>query len=418
MLAYHQHGEPSRYEGISESLFHLYRMRTAQCLVSGDIAKCLSYTVETLRFNATAELNRKDDNSRGLWIMTGVVLRAAINMGYHRDPSQIPGISVLQAEYRRRTWLSVVSMDDMASFLSGFPQTSSAISSDTLEPGNLHDWELCEDTVALPPVRPLTEPTSTTYMLVKGRLFRALARVVDINSSPSPISYETVVEVDHAVHDAYEQFPPYMKVAPAEDSSNPVEKAKPSFPDLSLAAMYHKGILLLHRNSMARSRTDDRFQFSRDRCISSALALMAFQQNLEPSFYKLSQLQQILILAAMILFLELELRRKDPDVEARPESGVILHALEQSCAHLAEAMGTCDEIWNIHQFLVGMLSAFHEHSNSTKSPEAALPEAAFEFTGFDPQINALATGVSFEDDSSPFRIDWVSLQCRIRKNDC
>lgn len=72
------------------------------------MAKCLPYTVETLRFNATAELNRGDDNRRGLWIISAVVVRAAINMGYHRDPSAlVPGISPLQAEYRRRAWLSV-----------------------------------------------------------------------------------------------------------------------------------------------------------------------------------------------------------------------------------------------------------------------------------------------------------------------
>jgi hypothetical protein len=62
MLSYHQFDEPPEYEGISESLFQLYRQRTAQCLIIGDIAKCLPYTLETLRLNASAELNRKDDN--------------------------------------------------------------------------------------------------------------------------------------------------------------------------------------------------------------------------------------------------------------------------------------------------------------------------------------------------------------------
>ena len=138
MLAFHQYGETPEYEGISESLFQLYRIRTAQCLLSGDIAKFLPYTVETLRFNATAELNRKDDNRRGLGIMTGVIVRAAINMGYHRDPSQSPA-TCLQAEYRRRIWLSVISMDDMTFFIGGFPRMMPALHSDTMEPRNLHD---------------------------------------------------------------------------------------------------------------------------------------------------------------------------------------------------------------------------------------------------------------------------------------
>lgn len=80
MLAYHQHGEPLEYEGLSDSLFRLYRTRTAQCLLRGDISRCLPYTVETLRLNALAELNRKDDSRRALYITTGVIVRAAINM--------------------------------------------------------------------------------------------------------------------------------------------------------------------------------------------------------------------------------------------------------------------------------------------------------------------------------------------------
>jgi len=56
MIVYTQQGEPPEYEGRSEALFQLYRMRTAQCLQSGDISKCFPYTVETLRFNATQEV--------------------------------------------------------------------------------------------------------------------------------------------------------------------------------------------------------------------------------------------------------------------------------------------------------------------------------------------------------------------------
>ncbi|KAK6083227.1 fungal specific transcription factor domain-containing protein [Seiridium cupressi] len=206
MLAYHQYGEPTESEGMAESLFQLYRIRTAQCLLSGDIAKCLPYTVETLRFNATAELNRKDDNRRGLWMMTGVVVRAAINMGYHREPSLSSGISVIQAEYRRRIWLSVTSMDDMASLLGGFPRMMSAVYSDTKEPHNLLDSELSQHTTSLPPSRPLTEETPMTYLIIKTRMFRVLGRVPDFHSAPSLGSYDTVLDIDQALHEIYQNF--------------------------------------------------------------------------------------------------------------------------------------------------------------------------------------------------------------------
>ncbi|EXJ87214.1 hypothetical protein A1O3_04173 [Capronia epimyces CBS 606.96] len=397
MLAYHQHGEARGYEGLSEWLFQLYRTRTAQCLLSGDMAKCLPYTVETLRFNATAELNRKDDNRRGLWIMTGVVVRAAINMGYHRDPdtspSPSPGVSfsVLQAEYRRRIWLSVVSMDDMASFLAGCPRTMSAVASDTKEPRNLYDWELSEESTVLPPSRPLTQPTPTTYLIVKARLFQALGRVADFSSSPTLASYETVLEIDRALHDAYQSIPPHMRVAqaPGEDehgheggdhdnsaAGQPKAKVKATFSNLSLLGMYHKGMCTLHRQFLARARVDARFRVSRQRCLSSALGMLALQTALEPAFYAICHTRQILTLAAMILLLELELRRKAPELDAdadadasSPESRLLLQTLEHSCACWAEIVsaGAGDEAARVHHFLVGMLSGFQTRGKPPRS---------------------------------------------------
>lgn len=407
MLAYYQHGEPPQYEGISESLFQMYRMRTAQCLLSGDISKCLPYTVETLRFNATAELNRKDDNRRGLWIMTGVVVRTAINMGYHLDPSNSPGISALQAEYRRRTWLSIVSMDNMASFLGGFPRMGSAIHSDTKEPSNLHDWELSEETTTPPASRPLTEPTPATYLIVKGRLFCALGRVADVNSAPGPVSYETVLEVDRAVHDAFQRIPPHMRAASMiTDHDSPIPASH--FSNLGLLCMYHKGMCMLHRKFLAKGRVERRFGVSRDRCITSALALLDFQLGLQPSFYRISQTRQMLTLGAMILFLELELRRQNPDAEASPDSGSILQALERSCSRWAEAVGTCEDARRVHRFLEGMLASFSPGSE-TGSSQTISPEAPVESSKLSMQFNPSTWDIPSEDDLSTMDFDWVSI---------
>src|SRR4051794_16113194 len=99
MLSYHFFdNEPPEYEGISGALLNLYLKRTAQCLMRADIAKCLPYTLETLIYYTAAEYSRKDDNGRGQWMMTGIIVRAAVNMGYHREPSPRSTISILQAE--------------------------------------------------------------------------------------------------------------------------------------------------------------------------------------------------------------------------------------------------------------------------------------------------------------------------------
>jgi hypothetical protein len=410
MLAYHQYGEPPEFEGISESLFQLYRMRTAQCLLSGDIAKCLPYTVETLRFNATAELNRKDDNHRGLWIMTGLIVRAAINMGYHREPSNSPGFSALQAEYRRRIWSSVFSMDNMTSFSGGFPRMTCAIYADTLEPRNLHDWELSENAAVLPPSRPLAEPTAVTYLIVKGRLCEVLGRVADFNSAAIQGSYETVLEIDQALRDVYEKCLLPLKTASVRTTRKMIQSTA-NFSKLSLLSMYHKGMCTLHRRFLAKERGGDRFKLSHERCVSSALAVLTFQGELDPSFYKISQTRQMLIHSALVLFLELELRRKFPAVEMSPDSSVLLQTLEQTCALCVEVTGVCEEAKRTSDFLAGMLSGIQTVNVTSATSSQQVPsETSFGLAGFGSQQNVLKEGFPGNDPSN-VNFDWVST-CR------
>ncbi|GKZ43548.1 hypothetical protein AbraIFM66951_004914 [Aspergillus brasiliensis] len=410
MLSFHQFGEPPEYEGVSESLFQLYRIRTAQCLLNGDIAKCFPYTIETLRFNATAELNRKDDNRRGLWIMTGVIVRAAINMGYHRDPSHLPSISPLQAEYRRRVWLSVISMDDMASFLGGFPRMGSTVFSDTMEPRNLHDWELSEDTTTLPPSRPLEEPTAATYIIVKTRLFRAIGRVADLNNTPTLVSYDTVCEIDQALYDAYDRFPPHLHVHKKDNAIS--SKTTTNIARLNLCSMYHRAMCTLHRKFMAKGRLDSRFKLSHDRCISSALAILDFQVVLEPSWYKSSLTRQVLTLAAMILLLELELARRSnqPDTSS---SNHVLQMLERSCDLWSHAKDIYEEAARVHEILAGMISSFGPKSATTSPPTGAGP--SFDFQEFSPLVLPFdSVAQSLDKEMSDIDIDWSTWDAFIQ----
>lgn len=409
MLSFHQFEEPPEYQGISEPLFQLYRLRTAQCLIIGDVAKCLPYTIETLRFNATAELNRMEDNSRGLWIMTGVLIRAAINMGYHRElPSSSP-ISTLQAEYRRRVWLSVISIDDVASFHKGFPRMLPEIYSNTMEPRNLHDWELTDETMVLPPSRPMSEQTPVTYMILKGRLFGALGRITDFNNLPSGGSYNTVLEIDSALHEAYLSFPTHLRMS----GSTKVSDAHPTKSDLStlqLESMYHQGMCTLHRKFLAKGRLYPQYNISRDRCITSALALLNFQELLTPSWYRMSQTRQMLTLAAMILFLELEQRRVSRDLNISDSDALFL-ALRKSCSFWNDAKDSCNEARELYQLLAGLLSGFQsvfDTGDWAQAPNEALSEATRAKTLFQPPNGPASWGGDWFPISDDMSFNWVS----------
>lgn len=76
--------KPLELEGSAKSLSDLYRIRTAQCLMMGDITKCLPYTLEALMYNALVEQVGKRNGSAGVWVLLGAIIRVAIQMGYHR----------------------------------------------------------------------------------------------------------------------------------------------------------------------------------------------------------------------------------------------------------------------------------------------------------------------------------------------
>ncbi|KAG0650311.1 Pyrrolocin cluster transcription factor fsdR [Hyphodiscus hymeniophilus] len=393
MLSFHQFdNEPPGYVGRAEALFGQYRLRTAQCLMIGDIAKCLPYTLETLLLNSTAELARKDDNARGLWMMTGFMLRAAINMGYHRDPSQAPSISVLQGELRRRVWLALTHKDDLASFLVGFPSMMPSIYSDTQEPRNIHDWELSEETTILPQTRPMDESTPVTYLIAKGRLMSALGKVTDFHNALKPASYETVLEIDRALDGAFQKLPLQMKIynGDAETDSEQSQTATTATL-IQMEFLYNLGMCSLHRKFLSKSRLDPQYSLSQDRCISSALVLLNQQQAfhyqapinnpvLMPDWYKIPQARQFFVLAAMILFLELEHRRRASNVDTAPESGVLLDALERSCTIWKGVQSSSDEAWRVYHVLTGMLSSFlaetsdHNSQSQTLGSVANIPE--------------------------------------------
>uniref|UniRef100_A0A093VCW8 Putative transcriptional regulatory protein n=1 Tax=Talaromyces marneffei PM1 TaxID=1077442 RepID=A0A093VCW8_TALMA len=377
MLAYQQFGEPPDYEGMSESLFQLYRLRTAQCLIIGDIGKCLPYTIEALRLNATAELNRKDDNSRGLWIMTGVIVRAAINMGYHRDPSQSPSITPLQAEYRRRVWISVKEIDDMASFVVGFPRVTSGNFEDTREPRNLYDWELSVDLTMLPPSRPMSEVTPVAYLIAKARLFQALGQITDFNNIPTQGPYEQILDIDNNLIKAYQDLPADLRMHSQEwDYTAYANFTEDSSP---------RGEWIL--NTIIRG---------------------------SDVYHRFSRARKVLTLSAMILFLELECRRKMPDTTntVSPGSDDLLQVLSTSCAYWETAQTVCDDAQKTYKILSGMLSSFQTSLASSSPSQPETPRPLFEFPGMSSSLQP--GNANFSDDkdwlsmSNEMNIDWAS----------
>jgi hypothetical protein len=94
MLSYHKVGdEPPEWKGRALELAAEYRLRTVQCLVVADYTRPVEYTVETMILYLFGEWSSRWDADLSLWLITSMITRVAMRMGYHRDSEWFPSVT-------------------------------------------------------------------------------------------------------------------------------------------------------------------------------------------------------------------------------------------------------------------------------------------------------------------------------------
>ncbi|KAH8687675.1 hypothetical protein BGZ60DRAFT_362754 [Tricladium varicosporioides] len=323
MQSYNRYNDPPpEYEGTSPALAELFRVRTAQCLVITGLTRPCEYMIETLMIHAMCEYSMEKDGDMGTWLLSGTAVRLALQQGYHRDPSQHPNISIFQAEMRRRVW-SVVSQHELLfSVLIGLPKFILFAYCDTRAPSNIHEDELYEDMVVMPPSRPTEEKTQVCYQVVKLRIMKAYGHIVEFLHLLQPQPYEEVLRLDLMLMQAREGIPPHLKLGTLEemkDDPPPLIMEK-----YILELFYHKAICVLHRkfwDGAPANTPKGTFYYSRKTCVSSALSLLHHQalmhRGCQPGgplvkmkWYHFAITNHDFLLAAMILCLDVMSMRK------------------------------------------------------------------------------------------------------------
>ncbi|KAF3763176.1 hypothetical protein M406DRAFT_217196, partial [Cryphonectria parasitica EP155] len=136
------------------------------------------------------------------WVSVGVIMRTAIIMGLHRDPSQLPEMSTFQAEMRRRLWNTILELSLQASMQTGGPPLISTNDFDTGPPCNYDDEVLLVEDAA--PKRG-DEPTDTSVARALRQTYPARLAVAkslnDLSSEPS--SYEETLRLDAELRKAF-----------------------------------------------------------------------------------------------------------------------------------------------------------------------------------------------------------------------
>ncbi|KAJ9213019.1 transcriptional regulator family: Fungal Specific TF [Paecilomyces variotii] len=131
------------------------------------------------------------------WLTTGSLVKMAMLAGYHRDPDQWTGITVFNKEMRRRIWSTILELDLQVSIDRGMPPTLQASDYDTCPAANINDEELSADSTELPPERPLTEPTDTSFHAFLSQSLPLRLKACALMNGPRiTCSYEDIQRID------------------------------------------------------------------------------------------------------------------------------------------------------------------------------------------------------------------------------
>jgi hypothetical protein len=280
LQSYHRAGdEPPDYRGRALELSHEHRRLTAQCILLADITQPIAQLLETLVLHVQAEYGRSRDAEPSVLLMTGICVRLAIRMGYHRDPGPHVNISPFMGEMRRRVWIFVRQIDLLISFQFGMPSIVRSDHVDTQAPRNLYDDEMHEDMKELPASRPSFEATPMTYMIAKSRITFTFGRIVERTGSiTNQPSYEETMSFDQQLRDIRASHPPLLQMRTFQDSAR--DPANLIMQRIGLELVYLRSIFVLHRRFIAKGRDNPRYAYSRRACIDASMEMLTHQATL------------------------------------------------------------------------------------------------------------------------------------------
>lgn len=405
-LFYQRVGDPIHgLAGDYTEICNIFRKRSAHCLVQSNYIVAGQYKVEGLFLYTMGEFYKRHDVKSGVPYLLGITIKLAMQMGYHRDPQQFPAISAYEGEMRRRTWVFLCQLDALISFEVGVPRTIQDWQYDTELPRNLSDQDFNEETLHLPPSRPLSEITTSTYVISKSRLMIILGKILDMAFSRIPVTYEETLEVDRRLEEANSLVPPAYKIRPINQSlADPPELI---FQRFTLLNVYQKARCVLHRRYLGEEHTNMRYAYSRMVCISASKKILQVHTDLhreiQPggllyrnSLFPNSIQYNDYLLAAMILCMELSYNhaagpagpKNDDMAVVVKDRDDLIFTLENSHQILKDLSQQSADAQKAHAALTIMLRRVKCGLHTIPPPKTNIPSA----TTTNSQVTELSNG--------------------------
>lgn len=209
------------------------------------------------------------------WLTSSFAIRMAQAQGMHIDGENW-GFPVKVLESRRRLWCKLYSLDRSISLAVGRPYTIHGKHCTEMNMRNIWVDDMTSEEAESATEQPLTEPTPTLYYRFQQQLSGILGDIHDECYGLTPVTtsysaYEKVLKLDAVLMEWGSSLPDYFRLenpdASMDEGNNLLYWQR-----MYLHSAYHFARITLHRTYMLLESITDRFQYSRDACISSACA--------------------------------------------------------------------------------------------------------------------------------------------------
>ncbi|KAI5917023.1 hypothetical protein F4810DRAFT_698280 [Camillea tinctor] len=199
------------------------------------------------------------------WISAGFLLRTAMLMGLHVDPSGLPGTSIYEAQMRRRLWMTILEFELESCVNCGACPTISLDDLDFLPPSNLHDHQLKSEESPNELSRETFTYTSIQIGLSRSlRLRISIAKLIN-GSSTANLTYERATKLSSELTEAYGALRSYLR--------NFRDETVPLFQKLMCEMILQRYFIVLHVPFYSLASGNPTYLLSQKICIDAALRL-------------------------------------------------------------------------------------------------------------------------------------------------
>jgi hypothetical protein len=227
-----------------------------------------------------------------MWVATGSLVRSAMTIGLHRDPSESSQIPIFSAEMRRRLWATIVEMDLQISITCGMPTMVCATDFTCGIPTNVNDADLTPEMGHPPSPRSFAEWSDCLPQVVLAQSLRQRLNAARLlGNIEDGLDYNEVVRYAKDLEKLLQDLPPPLKFnhLPDEDS----QRSGRLMTRVMLDVHIRRTILNLYGPFAQAELGETNFAEARKGFIASSLVILCYQDIFDPDFADLDTIASL-----------------------------------------------------------------------------------------------------------------------------